>query len=1196
MAVPAESNPAANAMRASMLSTIVSGFYVTWVFYIYFAFRVGIPLVLWLLGLVWDLITTIFAAFWSIITNYRFLIAFAIFFTALYFIHKYWPEFVYGLEKYIMPALDIMYNDVLRFLWNTLILTIANLLIYVWDACVQLIGFFIYFAVNVIVTIAYLVVEILGEINLGSFIEEIMKILTQLVELVVAFLQVLIKVGVVILKIVKPIFIALLKLWIQYIKILFKVVFWLMVPLFKAFFFYIKAIITVVKFVLGAFIHKKASRSARSLLEVNTPLKNAFKKGPASVDANDMLYDQASKLNIYEAFTGSLRYYSLGQYAGFVSSMDEVHMGIRQYDHIGADGEVDHGGWDGSGGDLEHHLYEEDELEEHEKPFGMRAAAAKRRQEAKLAAIKKYRERNPRSALDQAIVDSKYSTAGKRKLNELLSNEDIVTRLQTIFGSDDPEEAEMETLDKEFIEQDIDFAEDDASDSDESIECSVDRLVATDALLKRYHSIEEAIVAGCTFINDKNPEMAVDEEEIEGPLDECHNPGYSDGTTCKPDERDEPEEGTNDGGDGKTEPDPNTIGNHWRSDETIEERHKRWRSNPDDWWRIDLTHNMTSKQVFPHLGRKLRRAQLHKLFKPHTPEEHLHVRKVFAAYRHGIEHAMYRATKRHIHSGHFHRALGKSWKHLTGHEELTPWIHEKFGPPGNRTYASVGHWLHSVIPDFTNDIGIFRKLKEWDPESKTRLYHHDWVRSVCPSCKDGVLPREVYEHLEAQERWNEEQDYLNSGNGEPSSPLPDCDGPTMTGDKYCMYGKTRVRRVTLPTGRKLHIKAAFEPFGINLEFLYENDCFTTKTRNILCIPTLPKNFLLPYLDFKSVIFVSDLNNNTACEPTWKSTACFICWDGVYNAFVELRFSIYFLDIIWRILILGIFLPDPSEWLGYLGKVFPPLSPFINWFLLYPVGSTPPGQAFACFFINLIYLAELIAVLLFAYYILSPLWSFARRQYTALYLLIIGFKAQLALRMDYMIQTNESILMNIKRTTRDAYRKQLADSSRSQALISSSLGERARSGGDPERDAAEIYTQEQTAASPSGNSRRITSDMLRKLSHDDPRSANAIIDLQSQIEKKRTLIARQLMDLGERIGVTPESIYRDAYKPSKTARFMGPDNARKMQQRWQRITELIQVPVEYTPSFASARVKAEDRRQKTKHNTEISGRFPGGDME
>lgn len=276
-------------------------------------------------------------------------------------------------------------------------------------------------------------------------------------------------------------------------------------------------------------------------------------------------------------------------------------------------------------------------------------------------------------------------------------------------------------------------------------------------------------------------------------------------------------------------------------------------------------------------------------------------------------------------------------------------------------------------------------------------------------------------------------------------------------------------------------------------------------------------------------------------------------------------------------------------------MFPPLSPLVNWFLLYPVGTLPPGQAFACFFINLLYLFELIAFLLFAYYILSPLWQFARRQYTALYLLIIGFQAQLALRMDYMIQTNESILMNIKRTTRDAYRKQLADASRSQALIGDGIG--AKSRGDPERDAADAAQQQQqqaAMAAPSG--RRITSDMLRRLSHEDPRSANAIIDLQSQIEKKRVLIARQLMELGERVGVSPESVYRDAYKPSKTERFMGPDNSRKMQQRWQRITELIQVPVEYTPSFASARVKAEDRRQKPKHNTDISGRFPGGHVE
>lgn len=74
-----------------------------------------------------------------------------------------------------------------------------------------------YFAVNVIVTIAYLVVEILGEINLGTFIEELMKIITKLVEIVVAVLQLLIKVGVVILNLVKPLLIALLKVWIQYV-------------------------------------------------------------------------------------------------------------------------------------------------------------------------------------------------------------------------------------------------------------------------------------------------------------------------------------------------------------------------------------------------------------------------------------------------------------------------------------------------------------------------------------------------------------------------------------------------------------------------------------------------------------------------------------------------------------------------------------------------------------------------------------------------------------------------------------------------------------------------------------------------------------------------------------------------------------------------------------------------------------------
>ena len=43
-----------------------------------------------------------------------------------------------------MPVLDILYNDVLRFLWNTLLLVILNLMIYVWNSLVQLIGFFMH--------------------------------------------------------------------------------------------------------------------------------------------------------------------------------------------------------------------------------------------------------------------------------------------------------------------------------------------------------------------------------------------------------------------------------------------------------------------------------------------------------------------------------------------------------------------------------------------------------------------------------------------------------------------------------------------------------------------------------------------------------------------------------------------------------------------------------------------------------------------------------------------------------------------------------------------------------------------------------------------------------------------------------------------------------------------------------------------
>ena len=1059
-------NTAERSSRANIFTLIWAGLYSSWLFYVYLGVRVFLLGLVWLVSAVWDLVSTIFAAFWAIWTNYRFLIAFAVTFIVLIFVHLYWSGFVHIIRDFIMPTLDILYNDVIKFLWNVLLLVIINLLIYVWDACVQLIGFFIYFALNIIITIAYAVVQILGAIHLGDFLEALMKVITPMVQIVVAVLQLLIKAGVALLKVALPIIIAILKIYIQYLKIIFKITAFLLITLFRALSPILKAVVAVVRFVTRVFFKKSLGITARVLLSV----KDAFSR-PSLNDTkeSDRIYDAANRLDVFETYSAAMRYYSVRQFQDFLEQMEIVHQGIRGQDAFhSTDGYFTDAG-DGVP-DYNEGLYDESELEEHEK---RRTFKRPKSQPSKAAA-----------------GPAKASTS--RKLHGLLDEADMARN----------------------------------------------NLIDALDLINRKHEAESSYDSDAEG-DDPAEEASATSTPVEGAKEE------------------------------EEEEDVQNVGNEWRASKTLLEMHEVWRKNPDDWWRIDLSHNMTDEELFPHLVdaktgkfKKLRRARLHELYTPWTPEEHHHIRKLATAYRHAVEHAMYRVHKRHIASGHLHRAIKNSWKQLTGHDDFDGWATKTFG---NGRYVSAAHFIHSVVPDFTNS-GIFKRMKEADPEHKTRLYHHDWMRQVCPECTDGVLPREVYEHLEATERWNEEQSYLNSGSGEPAFPLPGCEGAAAGGRTECLYGGEH------RTGRKLHIKAKFEPFGLDLSFLYELDCFTTAQRNILCIPSIPDTWVLPYLDFKGVFFTDDLNNNTLCEPTWKSTDCIVCWEGVYNMFVELRFMIYWFDLVWKILVVGFFVPAPSEWIGYIGKVIPVLRPLTDWLLLYPPGEFPNGQAFACFFINLIYLFEFILILLIAYYIVNPLWQFARRQYWALWQLVVGIRFGLAARRDYAMFFNESYLARQKAEFREVYRRKLI--ARSRALnIGAEMGGGGGGDEDPEQQADE---PEPHITSPIVTG--MDSATLHRLMNEDPATASAIIDLNSEIERRSAQIQERLDRIGSRLGITDEEVTK-TFAPHKKR----PVWKTRMNRSWQRVTSVMHMPAELTPSYIEALIAADDKARKPVNN-------------
>lgn len=617
---------------------------------------------------------------------------------------------MHGVKKYVFPFLDITYNDLLRFMWNRLFLPIANILMcvhrltlthsrphrrYIWDVFVQLIGFVLYIVINLVVTVFVLIMQLIGQLHIMDLFEAYMEIMMPLIQMWISVLQLLIKIGSDLIKKLIPIVVAILKVCIQIIKVLFKIIQWLLVTLFKLLFPLLKAVIAVVKFVIRIFLHKSASFAVRSLLSMKDNLADRF-------SGEDEALNAANRYETAQLYSTAMRYYSVGQYDGFVEAMDDIHANLRAQEHFHRTGQPLPVG--GGVPDYNRHLYEEAELAEHEKGDDYHAGKKKPApttappHKARLERLQKRRVLSVEEKEDPVL------SARNSLLEELLRAH---------------EEAETETPTQANPE---DYVEDESSDLDEE---------------------EQAMLS---------------------------------------------------------------HGTEWKANMTREEYYA---SLPEeDLWRIDLSWNMTSEEVFPLLkGKKLRRARLDSLTKPLSPER-LHKRRVLAtAYRHAVEHAFYGTHKRHLQHGRFSRYVGKAWRHMTGHEGVESWVQENFG---NGRYESVAHWLHSTVPDFTNQ-GIFKHMKAGDPDKDTRLYWHDWVAQNHP----GGLPREYYTMWEAQERYMEEEEYLNTGNGEPSRPMPE--HVHHPGNREEMFGPAKfnpMRRRPLQFGAD-----KFEPFSLPLEFL-----------------------------------------------------------------------------------------------------------------------------------------------------------------------------------------------------------------------------------------------------------------------------------------------------------------------------------------------------------------------------------------
>jgi hypothetical protein len=275
-----------------------------------------------------------------------------------------------------------------------------------------------------------------------------------------------------------------------------------------------------------------------------------------------------------------------------------------------------------------------------------------------------------------------------------------------------------------------------------------------------------------------------------------------------------------------------------------------------------------------------------------------------------------------------------------------------------------------------------------------------------------------------------------------------------------------------------------------------------------------------------------------------------------NAIREVQFMIYWLDLISIILILGLFLPRPSELLGYLGKTFPPLSPFINWFLLFPPGDFPPGPAWGCWFINLFYLFEFFIALMILYFIIWPLVSWAQRYFMNLYTLWVAWRAGWIAHRADVEYYDEVRLMQIDTAIRGQMLREMRLSSNA-------------SGG--AMGAPRINSELIGADLEQGRHQEPQIDMRRHY-HQDPAANQMVFELEKSIGADLDAIAAANARLCTRLGVTGRAPV--AQQPAGGGAARQP-RVIVMPQAWQRVTALLQIPPELTPAFISAQVQ---RRQ------------------
>lgn len=351
-------------------------------------------------------------------------------------------------------------------------------------------------------------------------------------------------------------------------------------------------------------------------------------------------------------------------------------------------------------------------------------------------------------------------------------------------------------------------------------------------------------------------------------------------------------------------------------------------------WMHQYVREMGHENVFHEFSghKRLEHKPIESAFDKHprlSNLEHLHrVKRAHVAIS-AMEHAFHHVKKKYFDSGHFGQAVNTFVKRQ-GFRDLDHMTHHYVSK-----FPTAEHVIHTLAYR-VHQHPFMKYLVENDPDKDTLMFYPHYMEKVHNIKTEEELQQFLLDNHTPEERAN--------------------------------------MRVTISRGKRGLL-------AINLEILYQTTCYS-HPRNPLCLPN-PRNIRLKKVDVRALLLPFTIDANAACSDLFRGTSCsfknllpcFFSWNLLVNAYLELRYVLYLLDIPFLINPLFIIIfgnTKPSTIIKRLGLTYSWFKPISDFFFPLDYGVSPSFRQYICIiFIGGYSLLLLIFYGILAKYFLAP---------------------------------------------------------------------------------------------------------------------------------------------------------------------------------------------------------------------------------